>query len=217
MAMKSSVSTSSSAMDEIEIFHEESDGFLCLSSVIELEETDLSYWEFINPSDADSDDGGDDDDEVDVDNISLDSLQNALFVTLHPYSTKNPESEREILTVHLDDLDRDEEKPGLDDLGGGSLNRHVVSYVGNQYVDDDGGEYHDDDDDDDDMDDEDHGYGLDDELVPWSVSGKLGRQRMRKLGKRACAKMNYSKKSPYLYKKPGCVHGKHGLGLKHNF
>ncbi|KAK7257977.1 hypothetical protein RIF29_32337 [Crotalaria pallida] len=68
---------------------------------------------------------------------------------------------------------------------------------------------HDDDDDDDD--------GLDDELVPWNVSDKLGRQRMRKLGKRAFPRMHNSKRSPILFVTPGCVRGKHGLGLKHNY
>ncbi|KAL2328999.1 hypothetical protein Fmac_022426 [Flemingia macrophylla] len=72
-----------------------------------------------------------------------------------------------------------------------------------------------DDDEDDDADDADDGYGLDDELVPWNVSNKFGRQRMRKLGKRAFSKMHNSKKSPYLFVRPGCVRGKHGLGLKH--
>ncbi|KAB2088066.1 hypothetical protein ES319_A04G149500v1 [Gossypium barbadense] len=75
---------------------------------------------------------------------------------------------------------------------------------------------HDGSDDQDDVDD-DYGCDLDDELVPKALSGKFGRQRMRKLGKRAFAKMNTSKKSPYLYVRPGCVHGKHGLGLKHSF
>ncbi|XP_039064309.1 uncharacterized protein LOC120209331 [Hibiscus syriacus] len=72
-------------------------------------------------------------------------------------------------------------------------------------------------DDDDDGDDDGYGCDLDDELVPRDLAGKFGRQRMRKLGKRAFAKMNNSKRSPFLYVKPGCVHGKHGLGLKHCF
>ncbi|XP_050365389.1 uncharacterized protein LOC126783893 [Argentina anserina] len=62
---------------------------------------------------------------------------------------------------------------------------------------------------------EEDGYGLDDELVPWSVSEKLGRERMRKLGKRTFAKMQSSKRSSLLVVRPGCVRGKHGLGLKH--
>ncbi|XP_020214878.1 uncharacterized protein LOC109798870 [Cajanus cajan] len=75
--------------------------------------------------------------------------------------------------------------------------------------------YYDDDDVDVDDDEDEDGYGLDDELVPWNVSNKFGRQRMRKLGKRAFSKMHNSKKSPYLFVRPGCVRGKHGLGLKH--
>ncbi|PRQ23945.1 hypothetical protein RchiOBHm_Chr6g0266971 [Rosa chinensis] len=62
---------------------------------------------------------------------------------------------------------------------------------------------------------DDDGYGLDDELVPWSVSDRFGRERMRKLGKRTFPKMQNSKRSPYLVVRPGCVRGKHGLGLKH--
>ncbi|GAB4853852.1 hypothetical protein Ancab_018061 [Ancistrocladus abbreviatus] len=60
----------------------------------------------------------------------------------------------------------------------------------------------------------DDGYDLDDELVPWEVADRLGRQRLRKLGKRAFAKMTKSKKMAHIYIKPGCVRGKHGLGLK---
>ncbi|KAK7849796.1 hypothetical protein CFP56_002284 [Quercus suber] len=60
------------------------------------------------------------------------------------------------------------------------------------------------------------GDDFDDELVPWDVSGKFGRQRMRKIGKRAFPKMYNSKRSPYLFVRPGCVRGKHGMGMKHN-
>lgn len=66
-----------------------------------------------------------------------------------------------------------------------------------------------------DGDEDEDGYDLDDELVPRSVRDKFGRQRIRKLGKRGFARMYNSKRSPYLFMKPGCVHGKHGLGLKH--
>ncbi|KAL1362234.1 hypothetical protein AAHE18_03G065100 [Arachis hypogaea] len=71
--------------------------------------------------------------------------------------------------------------------------------------------------DDEDDEDDDDGYDLDDELVPWNVGNRFERQRMRKLGKRACSKMNNSKRNPYLYTRPGCVRGKHGLGLKHTY
>lgn len=59
-------------------------------------------------------------------------------------------------------------------------------------------------------------YDLDDELVPYSVKIKLGRERMRKLGKRSCSKLVKSKRLTYNYNKAGCFRGKHGLGLKHS-
>ncbi|KAM0072889.1 hypothetical protein Hdeb2414_s0001g00041311 [Helianthus debilis subsp. tardiflorus] len=67
---------------------------------------------------------------------------------------------------------------------------------------------------DDDVDDDDE--DLDDELVPKWLNNKFERQRMRKLGKRAYPKMKKSKRLANQYNKPGCVHGKHGLGMKHN-
>ncbi|KAL5563096.1 hypothetical protein UlMin_032843 [Ulmus minor] len=76
--------------------------------------------------------------------------------------------------------------------------------------DGDGDDRHDEDDDDDDA------YDLNDELVPWSLTGKFGRERMRKLGKRGFPKMYNSKRSPRSFVKPGVVRGKHGLGLKHS-
>ena len=75
---------------------------------------------------------------------------------------------------------------------------------------------HDDDESEDDDEDDGDDY-LDDELVPWDIGNKLGRQRMRKLGKRVSSKMNNSKRSPILFVRPGCVRGKHGMGLKHCF
>lgn len=59
-------------------------------------------------------------------------------------------------------------------------------------------------------------YDLDDELVPYSAKMKLGRERMRKLGKRSCSKLVKSKRLTYNDNKAGCVRGKHGLGLKHS-
>jgi len=65
-------------------------------------------------------------------------------------------------------------------------------------------------------DEEEDDYDLDDELVPKWVNDRFGRQRMRKFGKKAYPKINKSKRSAYYYHRPGCVHGKHGLGLKHS-
>lgn len=89
------------------------------------------------------------------------------------------------------------------------VENHHVGYSEEQVShDDDESEEDDEDDGDDD---------LDDELVPWDIGNKLGRQRMRKLGKRVSSKMNNSKRSPILFVRPGCVRGKHGMGLKHCF
>ncbi|MED6209956.1 hypothetical protein PIB30_059606 [Stylosanthes scabra] len=100
------------------------------------------------------------------------------------------------LVAHVEDRDAPDHDEGCHD---------------DKYYDDEGDGDNDEDDDDDD------GYDLDDELVPWNVGNRFERQRMRKLGKRACSKMNNSKRNPYLYTRPGCVRGKHGLGLKHTY
>ncbi|CAI9769855.1 unnamed protein product [Fraxinus pennsylvanica] len=71
-------------------------------------------------------------------------------------------------------------------------------------------------DEDEDMDDED-GFGLDDELVPWMLKDRFGRQRIRKMGKRGGSRVNKSKRGPYFYNRPGAVYGKHGLGVQHSF
>ncbi|KAL8143756.1 hypothetical protein V2J09_016788 [Rumex salicifolius] len=47
---------------------------------------------------------------------------------------------------------------------------------------------------------------VDDQLVPWGVADRLDKQRMRKLGKRTCARMNKSKKMAHLYTKSACLH-----------
>lgn len=67
--------------------------------------------------------------------------------------------------------------------------------------------------------DDEHGYEdeYDDELVPIEVRNRFGKQRIRKMGKRACPKMKKSKKLPYKYNRPGCVHGKHGLGVQYAY
>lgn len=68
----------------------------------------------------------------------------------------------------------------------------------------DGDEDEDDDGDEDCYDDED----LDDELIPRSVSKKLKRQRLCKVGKRTSSKI------PFTQLKRGCISGKHGLGIR---
>jgi len=189
---------------------------------------ELCNWEFINQSDFEDDDSIYDIEFIDL----LDSL-----------SSDDPEQEhegpREDVVDHEEECDDDGDAmmgspptntfdevscARVAELGHTFDVRHdnfsnytadleYSSYRRDYY--DDGlrnvHDYHDDSDDDDDCD---GGYDVDDELVPWEVKDRFGRQRMRKLGKRAFAKMTKSKKSAYIYTRPGCVRGKHGLGLK---
>lgn len=186
------------------------------------DDLDLDLWEVVNPSDGEySDDSFSVDSLSDDDVISLDD--DASFVISPPPQTLPVTDDDGELPADLvldgDDVVSDQ----VDDkhlrwaqrrmvlLRGGSTysfgitlgdyaNRGVCCDDGgddSDHVADDG-EYYDD------------SYDLDEELVPRSVCKKLGRQRMRKLGKRAIAKVLTSKTSPY-----GCVRGKHGgLGLK---
>ncbi|KAK2665407.1 hypothetical protein Ddye_003981 [Dipteronia dyeriana] len=191
---------STSSIDEI--LQQYPEEFLCLPSSDEAEEElekGLSLWELINRSDADDDD----DFDIDIDSfVSLHHSSLSSSIAVPPQTNQTQEGDTHFDTTTI--LDQDQQ-------------RHVA-YLGYQYRDDEDDD--DDDEEDDDMYDDGggggDGYDLDDELVPRSVSGKLGRQRMRKLGKRGFARMFSSKRSPFLYTKPGCVHGKHGLGLKHS-
>ncbi|PON77416.1 hypothetical protein TorRG33x02_240650 [Trema orientale] len=164
---------------------------------------EFSHWEFVSASDFDSEESKEEEEQnVDADDVG--------------------------------DLDNENEGNGSGSSSfGDRIEAHGVHFLhrvddgyhgygdGDDHDDkgfDDHGDGFDEDGDDDDDDDDDDGlYGLNDELVPWSVSDKFGgRQRMRKLGKRGFTKMFNSKRSPYLFVRPGVVHGKHGLGLKHS-
>ncbi|KAH0940711.1 hypothetical protein HID58_000348, partial [Brassica napus] len=177
---------------------------------------DLDLWEVVNTSDGEySDDSFSVDSLSDDDVISLDD--DASFVISPPPQTL-PVTDVGELPADLDldgagddDGDDDAVRDQVDDkhlrwaqrrmvlLRGGSTYSFGITlgdYANRGGCYDDGG-------------DSDH------ELVPRSVCKKLGRQRMRKLGKRAIAKVLTSKTSPYSHLKPGCVRGKHGgLGLK---
>lgn len=194
---------------------------------------DLDLWEVVNPSDGEySDDSFSVDSLSDDDVISLDDA--ASFVISPPPQILPVTDGVELLT----DLDLDGACDDDDDDDGVVRDQVVADkdlrwaqrrilllrrgstcsfgitlgdYANHGGCYDDGG--------DDDRDGEyDDSYDLDEELVPRSVCKKLGRQRMRKLGKRAIAKVLTSKtktmSSPYSHLKPGCIRGKNGLGLK---
>ncbi|XP_021662752.2 uncharacterized protein LOC110651659 [Hevea brasiliensis] len=182
----------------------------------EQEANDLSYWELVNPSDADSD------------TESLHSLENGFlsWYSLKPSSPpKSPIINQEIQTLEArQDQDlvvdvnfQDDHVKYCHESDYSRYQREagpiIFSGVAYGLADADADELEEQEEDDEEVGDED-GFGLDDELVPWHVSAKLGRQRMRKLGKRVFAKMGNSKRNPFSYVKPGCVRGKHGLGIK---
>lgn len=174
---------------------------------VQVEEQGLSHWEFVNASDADSEkeERGDeiDKDKEDCIGNGIGSLDSEIS---SPICLKNDQMEtRDVAhhNSHHHDVDADVKYGG---------------YYGYSRGNDDGGRVQEKfDGENDDVDDGNDGYDLDDELVSWNVSDKFGGQRMRKLGKRAFPKMHISKRSPYPFMRPGCVHGKHGLGLKHGF
>lgn len=155
----------------------------------------LSNWEFLDASDAEMDGSGDGegvDSSVDG-RVPADLRERLSPVAAVPISLAEDRIDDRVGVYLLQDLE----------------DGFAYGYDGNR-CDYEGAE-------EDEADDDGDEYDLDDELVPWSVSGKLGRQRMRKLGKRGFTRMYNSKRSPFLFTKPGCVRGKHGLGLKHSY
>ncbi|PON80785.1 hypothetical protein PanWU01x14_003410 [Parasponia andersonii] len=160
---------------------------------------EFSHWEFVSASDLDSEESKEEEQNADADDLG--DLDNENEGNGSGSSSFGDRIEaRGVHFLHrvddgyhgYGDGDGDDDDEGFDDHGDGF--------------------------DEDEDDDDDEGlYGLNDELVPWSVSDKFGgRQRMRKLGKRGFTKMFNSKRSPYLFVRPGVVRGKHGLGLKHS-
>lgn len=186
---------------------------------------DLSTWEFIDLSD---------DDSVDLDNFSLSESSDASFLVENLSDDdvisgfkveEDPDlaspsshiSEQSLLPELLPPnlQNKGVSMYGCDDHGRDELVKvqsHLDQDVGTVASGDCEYENYDDDDDE-------HGYEdeYDDELVPLDVRNRFGRQRIRKLGKRANPKMNKSKKLPYKYSRPGCVHGKHGLGVQYAY
>ncbi|KAK9056712.1 hypothetical protein SSX86_024074 [Deinandra increscens subsp. villosa] len=211
MANKSAVMASSSSFTGEEAFE---------SINVLLSDSDSDSWQVIDPSD--SDDGnfsyGDvttDDDENDNEEIvpDVDDLLQQPYGS--PSSDTSMQSLVEEIThqfqevKHAYAIDHIDQIIGGGDgglIGGGDGG--LIGGEGDTYEEDED-QSEEDDADDDDLD-------LDDELVPKWLNNKFERQRMRKLGKRAYPKMKKSKRVANMYNKPGCVHGKHGLGMKHN-
>ncbi|MCE3049537.1 hypothetical protein HAX54_045125 [Datura stramonium] len=152
---------------------------------------DLSSWEFVNPSDDEQEDSYSFSDHTDDD--GSDELMSKED---DPCEIGSPSSDISMVSPSP-----------VQTMGA------LVCHVGFDYHD----SSHDDMEEEEGEEEEDYDDDLDDELVPNWLSDKFGRQRIRKLGKRACSRMNKSKKGPYIFNRPGCVHGKHGLGVQHSY
>lgn len=197
------------AMESVEPFLAgEEDDFGFELFPVEPEDPALSQWELVNPSDAESDlpDADTDLGSASANDESLSPLHDHTSQWMPPTAADGPPFPGRCLNgvgSHV---------PSVDQLMLAIAGYYERSRSQGYRHDADAGDFFEEDEDDVGEDDD----GLDDELVPRHLSGKLGKQRMRKLGKRLCSRMNTSKRSPHLYVKPGCLYGKHGLGLKHS-
>ncbi|XP_009621733.1 uncharacterized protein [Nicotiana tomentosiformis] len=166
---------------------------------------DLSSWEFVNPSDDEQEDSYSFSDQTDDD--ESDELMSKED---NPCEIGSPSSPSHVQITGPLLVDPCE-------IGSPYSPSHVETtgplLVFDVRVDDGHEEEEEEEEEEEDYD----GYDLDDELVPKWLSDKFGRQRIRKLGKRACSRMNKSKRGPYIFNRPGCVHGKHGLGVQHSY
>ncbi|KAL1554326.1 hypothetical protein AAHA92_14896 [Salvia divinorum] len=175
----------------------------------------LSAWELVNESQSDDEDLYSYDSEEansTADSVSDDDLE--------PVPAEDDDDEK--------DVDVDEDAPAPRDFVSASdviaIQEMSVSppmtlpvavtlnYVARDYAEDycDDGSVKDAEggDDDDDVED----YDFDDELVPWKLKGRFGKQRIskmgiRKMGQRGGPKLT-AKKLPYYVNRPGFAHGK---------
>ncbi|XP_073025330.1 uncharacterized protein [Primulina eburnea] len=154
---------------------------------------DLSAWELVSPSLSDDDDlySFDGDDII----SGGDELQK---------DHKEEEDSRDV--SHLDDVISMQ----LLSVSPQPMVFFPVEDVMSLNVYDDDGGGDDDDDDDDDGD-------VDDELIPWKLKDRFGKQRIRKMGKRGGPNFSKSKRLPHYHNRPGCLYGKHGLGVQHYY
>lgn len=179
----------------------------------------LSAWELVNASQSDDEDlysYDSDESSSTVESVSADDLEpvpaeepeeddndgeEALDVDADAPTPRELMIAREIIAIRAMSVS----PPMILPVG---MARH---YVARDYVEepsDDGG-VNDVDGDDDDVDDD---YDFDDELVPWKLKGRFGKQRIkkmgvRKMGQRGGPKLT-AKKLPYYDNRPGFAHGK---------
>ncbi|KAG2705775.1 hypothetical protein I3760_05G071600 [Carya illinoinensis] len=141
---------------------------------VQVEEQGLSHWEFVDSSDVDSEkeEQGDeiDEDKEDCIGNGIGLLDTDISM---PICLKNNQ---------MENRDVDHHNPHHHDVDAGV--KYEAGYCGFGCGYDDGGRSEEQFDDEGDNDDDGNdGYDLDDELMPWNVSDKVGRQRMRSWGR----------------------------------
>ncbi|CAN0910502.1 hypothetical protein LINGRAHAP2_LOCUS26324 [Linum grandiflorum] len=157
-----------------------------------------SYWEFVNASDADSSDS---ESVLSIENGFV-SLQATTAAALVPDDVKEEEEDREGSAK--------EEEAAVVVADRGVVRRQIVVSDYTSYADHYSGLYgkkrseeeEDLEEEEEEAEVDDDEYGLEDDLV----YGQLQGRRMKKLGKRACAKMSNSKRDRYV--KRGCLYSK---------
>ncbi|XP_058213239.1 zinc-regulated protein 8-like [Rhododendron vialii] len=145
---------------------------------------DLSSWEVVNPSSS-----------SDIETFSFDSDSDSDEEDENTYALDSTSSEQDLIDHHQSIESTDVRVVSIDEPSG----YDDYNDYGNGNYDCDVNE---------DEEDYDHDDDYDDELVPRSFSDRFGKQRLMKLGKRACnPKMSNPKKLPcYFYNRPGGVH-----------
>lgn len=156
---------------------------------------DLSSWEFVNQSD-DEDDDRFSFNEDDLDNE--DGHDEIVMKLEDEFLLGSPSSDVSMESVSPPQISSPLDVPSVGLNHDYRYNYDYDHDYTNSY------DYEDEEEDEED----DGGYDLDDELVPRWVSDKLGRQRIRKMGKRASPRMNKAKGLPYYFHKPGSVPSK---------
>ncbi|KAJ9561037.1 hypothetical protein OSB04_006197 [Centaurea solstitialis] len=181
---------------------------------VDFDVSDSDSWQVVDPSDSDDGNFSYDGDVVTSD--SDEALADVDDLLQHPYGSPSSDISMQSLVDEIAHHHSQELKDAIEIDHGREVTKDDEGEI-------DGGDDHPHEEDEDEADseenyddDDDDASDLDDELVPKWLNNKFERQRMRKLGKREYPKMKKSKRMAYQYNRPGCVHGKHGLGLKHN-
>lgn len=164
---------------------------------------DLSTWEFVDASPSDDEDLY----SSDGNDVILDELEGKPVENEEEEEVEYARESRDFRPLDgllsVESLCASTPATFLADVA-----RHYMYHRGGHVYDDqeEEGVYDDDDD-------------VDDGLLTWKLMQRFEKQRIRKTGRRGGGgpKLSKSKRLPYYYNRPGCLYGKHGLGVQHYY